>query len=459
MVMNRFLFYPVLLVTVAGFISSIGASTSLMIKPDLVVAVDGTGDFRSIQEAVQSIPATNRERRIILVKDGTYTEKVRVEAPFVTIHGQSREGTRVEFSISAQDLAGRPNGMRAGVLNLGATAHDFVLENMTVKNAHGVLGIHAFAICGWADRVVLLDSDVLSQGNDTISLWRGGGTNAAAVAASVTNDDTGTWREGGRYYHARLNVAGSVDFICPRGWCYMRDSTITELNPRAEASIWHDGSGNPDKKFVLRNCRFDGPPNWYLARHHHDAQFFLVDCTFSEAMRDKPPYRVIYPLNGTPTEADIRRNKDLDRSNVYGERAYFSNCHRVGGDYAWHHDNLDKAPGSPKPCQITPSWTFAGSWDPERTNSPAIQTATVAGQELELRFDEAVTVKGHPRVVYRPEVYGDYLQGSGTRTLRFGLPTSEHPHRLSIELNGGEIIANEAGATIRKAELRAPEIR
>jgi pectinesterase len=176
-------------------------------------------------------------------------------------------------------------------------------------------------------------------------------------------------------------------------------------------------------------------------------------------MRDKPPYRVIYPLNGTPTEADIRRNKDLDASNIYGERAYFYNCHRVGGDYAWHRDNLDKAPGSPRPEQITPLWTFAGSWDPERTNSPAIQTATVAGQALELQFDEAVTLKGHPRVVYRPGVYGDYLQGSGTKVLRFAVPASEHSHQFSIELNGGEIIANEADATLRKADLRTSEIR
>ena len=31
-------------------------------KPDIVVATDGTGNFETIQAAVESIPVTNRER-------------------------------------------------------------------------------------------------------------------------------------------------------------------------------------------------------------------------------------------------------------------------------------------------------------------------------------------------------------------------------------------------------------
>src|SRR5206468_2562334 len=105
---------------------------------------------------------------------------------------------------------------------------------------------------------------------------------------------------------------------------------------------------------------------WNLARHHHDAQFYFLDCTFSQTMTDRPPFRVIYPLNGaTPGEADIKRNKDLDKSNLWGERSYFWNCHRDGGDFAWHSNNLSAATNSPTPEQITAAWTFAGKWNPE----------------------------------------------------------------------------------------------
>ena len=421
------------------------------LKPDLVVAADGSGNYTSVHAAVQSIPRTNRERRLIVVRDGTYTEKVRVDAPFITLRGESRTGTRLEF---AQARTESRDDRGVGVLNLGATAHDFVLENLTVKNTHGVLGVHAFAVFGLADRTVIIDCDVHSQGNDTLSLWRGRAENDAVVAASMSETNATVWREGGRYYHARLNVTGSVDFICPRGWCYMKDSTITQVNPNATAAIWHDGSNNADKKFVLRNCRFDGPPGWYLARRHHDGQFFLIDCTFSSAMRDRAPYRVIYPLNGgTPTSADIERNKQYDRTNVFGDRSYFFNSHRDGGDYAWHRDNLTTAPGSPQPDQITAAWTFAGSWDPEKTTAPRIRAVKYDEGRVELTFDENVTVKGRPRLLQRDDDPAVYVSGSGTRTLVFGAPAGDGGRTFTVDLNGGAIIATEAGAAVRHADL------
>ena len=108
-----------------------------------------------------------------------------------------------------------------------------------------------------------------------------------------------------------------------------------------------------------------------LARHHHDAQFYFLDCRFSKTMLDKPPFRVLYPLDGgTPGASDLARNKDLDKSNRWGERSYFYHCHRDGGDYGWFADNLSTAPGAPKPKQITAAWTFAGTWNPETKPAP-----------------------------------------------------------------------------------------
>ena len=365
-----------------------------LVPPDVIVAGDGSGDFRTVQAALDSIPRDNHERRIILIRDGVYPEQVRVDAAAITLRGESRTGVRIEYSGPAEGARDR---LRNTVLGLTARAHDFVLENLTVKNTHGVLGVHAFAILGLADRTVIQDCDLLSSGNDTLSLWRGRAQNAAEVAGNPPEDDT-LLKEGGRYYHARLRVEGSVDFICPRGWCYVVDSTITQVNPGATAAIWHDGSGDADKKFVLRGCRFDGPPNWYLARRHHDGQFYLLDCTFSERMRDRAPYRVIYPLNGgTPSDADVKRNRELDQVNQFGDRNYFHHSHRVGGDFAWHGDNLAAAPGAPQAAEITARWTFAGTWDPERSDPPRVIGQRPMDGALELAWSERVTVKGRPR--------------------------------------------------------------
>ena len=115
----------------------------------------------------------------------------------------------------------------------------------------------------------------------------------------------------------------------PRGWCYITDCTFYET--KSSAAVWHDGKYAQEMKFVLKNCRFDGAPGWYLARHHHDAQFYFVNGAFARSMVDKAPYRVIYPLGkAAATAKDVARNKELDKTNVWGERAYFANCHRDG---------------------------------------------------------------------------------------------------------------------------------
>lgn len=129
-------------------------------KPDIVVAADGSGDFKTIQAAVASIPANNRERVVVFIKNGTYREKIRVDASFVTLRGQSRNGTRIEFPQLKDDFTAHPDDIGWAVINLNH-ANDFVLENLTVENTASIMSAHAFTISGTGDRIVIVDCDVL----------------------------------------------------------------------------------------------------------------------------------------------------------------------------------------------------------------------------------------------------------------------------------------------------------
>ncbi|HEY8181628.1 MAG TPA: glycoside hydrolase family 88 protein, partial [Thermoanaerobaculia bacterium] len=102
---------------------------------------------------------------------------------------------------------------------------------------------------------------------------------------------------------------------------------------------------NRDQKFVIRHSQFDGIPGFALGRNHRDAQFYLLDAEFSSNMADKP----IYP---SPAP-DPRR---------WGERYYYANAHRAGGDFAWFADNLRIA----RDEDITATWAFDGQWDPAK---------------------------------------------------------------------------------------------
>ena len=404
-------------------------------KPDIIVAADGSGDFKTIQAAVASIPKTNTERIVVFVKDGTYHEKIRVDASYVTLRGQSRRGTRIEFQQLDEDFTKTPDPLGRAVINL-SQANDFVLENLTAENTAGIIGPHAFTILGSGDRAVVVNCDVLSHGADTVSFWRG---------------------DRGRCYQANCRLEGSVDFVCPRGWCYVTNCSFYEW--KDTTAVWHDGAKDRDMKFVLRNCRFDGTNGWNLARHHHDAQFYFVNCRFSKTMIDLPPFRVLYPLDGGAASAsDIQRNQDLDKSNLWGERSYFYNCHREGGDYVWFGNNLAAAPGAPAPAQINAAWTFAGTWNPESTAGPAIQTVGVADGRVTLMFNESVTVKGRPRLKLSKRALADYASGSGSDTLVFNVSKGASDQVVSVDLNGGAILASEAGATLRLAQLGLPKM-
>ena len=187
--------------------------TAPVVRPDLTVAGDGSGDFKTIQEAINAVPHDNRQRTIIFIKDGLYHEKVRIDPNFITLRGQSRQGARIEFPQGTDDFTNHPDDIGRAVVNINGS--DCVLQNLTVKNTHGIIGPHAFAIYGHGDKTVIMDCDVLSRGADTLALW---------------GERSGT-------YQARLNICGSVDFVCPRGWCYMTDCTLRQVNPKADATI------------------------------------------------------------------------------------------------------------------------------------------------------------------------------------------------------------------------------
>lgn len=415
--------------------------------PDLIVAKDGSGHFTSVHAALQSIPRDNRERRIVFVRDGVYEEHVRVDAAYLTLRGESRHGTRIAFNRPA---SAPRDDIGTAVLNISATAHDFVAENLTIHNTVEAAGPHAFAVLGRADRTVIQNADILSRGADTLSLWRQG---RSREEAGLSNGPGATplTEDGGRYYHRGLRVTGSVDFVCPRGWCYMTDCDIEQVYPKAEAAFWHDGGNhNADKKFVIHRTHIDGPPEFFLARAHRDAQFFFIDCTYSERLRDKPPYLVRYPLDGgTPTEKDIAANEKIARETTVGVRSYFHGSRHPPGGFAWLADNLAQAAGAPKADDITARWTFAGTWDPESRHGPRAIAVGVRGDRYAVVFDRLVTVKGEPELSLGQGRRARYVEGSGSNTLAFEKPDGVGVGTpLALVFERGAVIASEATAAL-----------
>jgi pectinesterase len=396
--MNRKRMWIGWVLAVAGLVgggSGRAAAGLAALDRELVVAADGSAPFRSIQAAVDAIPADNRERVVVRIRAGLYNEKVRIDQDRITLRGESREEVVIRYHAPRPEYDRRVDRAGPGVVNV--FGNDIILEELTIDNSQTNTGVHAFALYGQPDRLILADCNLYSQGGDTVSLW-----NTAF----------------GRYYHVRCQFRGGVDFVCPRGWCFVRDSEFDSTN--GSAILWHDGHMDPDMKFVVADSRFEGPADFRLGRNHYPSQFYLLDCTFAEAMADEP-IRTVKDFGG------------IADTSAY-ERKYFHNCHREGGDVAWHADNLAAAPGAPAPEEITARWTFGGTWDPEGAAPPVVTAVETDGADVHVYFSEPVAGASGVRVLREDGVPTSASHaGDGTRQLVFtgGNPDSP-PVRLDV---------------------------
>ncbi len=380
---------------------------------------NGGGQYTTITEALAALPDFAYQRVVVYIRNGVYGEKIRITQNYVTLRGENRDSTIIRYNQKRTDWESNPDYIGPAVINIHAD--DCILENMTVENTQPEIESHAFAVYGKGTRTIIRNCNLLSKGGDTVSLWN--------------------YQEG-LYYHANCYFRGAVDMVCPRGWCFIRDSRFFEV--KTSAAIWHDGHYNADQKLVIVNSSFDGVSGFHLGRHHYDAQFFLINCSFSDNMSDRPIYLKTYD--------DQRRNNPY----LWGERKYFYNCHRVGKDFAWHRDNLESISDRTGASGITAAWTFAGRWDPESSQPVTVTASRINGSQLTLIFNENVTVSGQPVFINQQKLEFIIVPQRFTdnKSLLFTARRTLEPRDISgdMQLKTGAIMASTANVNNRHLE-------
>lgn len=148
--MKKLYFFVLLFIGLLFFNAGIAQSFS----PDIVVDINGSGNFTSIQAAIDAAPAGTPT--IIYVKRGLYDkEKLLVPAnkTNLTLIGESRTETIISYDIYNCNDGGDglcPDAkvaLWASNTNLVATAatltimaNDFRAENITIRNTAGPVG-------------------------------------------------------------------------------------------------------------------------------------------------------------------------------------------------------------------------------------------------------------------------------------------------------------------------------
>lgn len=216
---------------------------------DFVVAKDGSGDFFTVQDAVNAAPDYCRMGTRILIREGIYREKVTVPANKrkLNLVGRSAETTVISYDDYAQKT-----GVTGYELGTSATstvfvyADDFLAEGITFENTAGEgkeIG-QACAITVDADRAAFLN------------------------CRFVANQDTiYTYGKGQRQYFRNCHIEGTTDFIFGASTVFFDNCTIlSKKNSYITAASTPKGAAYG---YVFSNCRFihaEGVDKVYLGR-------------------------------------------------------------------------------------------------------------------------------------------------------------------------------------------------
>ena len=225
----------------------------------VTVAADGSGDFKTVQQALDGVPDNNTKPVVIQIKPGIYNEQIRVSPGknHVTFRGEDPLKTILTFRLSALQ-AGNTRLAFSTLVN----ANDFHAENVTFENTFGT-GSQAVAL--------FVDGERASFENCRFLGWQ----------------DT-LFVNGSRHYFKNCYIEGHVDFIFGTAAAVFEDCTIHSKG-QGYVSAHFRTSDEQNTGFVFLHCRLTGENTGngvYLGRPWRPyARVVFLDCWLGPHIR------------------------------------------------------------------------------------------------------------------------------------------------------------------------------
>ena len=231
-------------------------------NPDtIVVARDGTGEFRTIDEAIEVCRAFMDYHKVIYIKKGTYKEKLVIPQWLQNIElcGEDRDETIITYDDHAN--INKMGTFRTYTLKV--EANDITLKNITIENNSARLG-QAVALHTEGDRLVFINCRFIGH-QDTIY----------------------TGMPYTRLYFKGCYICGTTDFIFGPSTAWFEDCTIESLvnSYVTAASTPADAAYG----YIFNNCRLIAKENVdkvYLGRPWRDYGYTLfMNCELGAHIR------------------------------------------------------------------------------------------------------------------------------------------------------------------------------
>jgi pectinesterase len=203
----------------------------------IIVAKDGSGNYKTIQEAVNSVRDLGMARVTIFIRNGIYKEKLVIPSwkTNITLSGESKDKTIVTNDdytgkpFPGKDPSDREQYMTFTSYTVLVQGNDFIAENLTIQNTAGRVG-QAVSLHVEGDRVIIKNCNLLGN-QDTL------------YAA----------KENSRQYYGDCYIEGTTDFIFGEAIAVFRRCTIKSLlNSYVTAAATRQGQRFG---FVFLDCK------------------------------------------------------------------------------------------------------------------------------------------------------------------------------------------------------------
>lgn len=270
-----------------------------------IVSPDGTGDFKTVQEAFNAVPDFRKNVTTILVKKGVYKEKLILAGSKTNVKlvGEDAMKTIITFD----DYAAKKNRFGEEMGTTGSTTFyvfgdGFRAENITFENSSGPVG-QAVAVRIDGDKVMFVKCRFLGY-QDT--LYPHG--------------------EKSRQYYKECYIEGTVDFIFGWSTVLFENCTIFCKKPAGYVTAASTLETTP-VGFVFKNCTITGDvpaSSFYLGRPWRPfAKTVFINCFLDKHIKPEGWHNWDKP--------------DAEKTSYYGEYNSKGPGANANGRVAWSH--------------------------------------------------------------------------------------------------------------------------
>ncbi len=253
-------FQSLIIALLVGFVASSVAGAAEY-KREIVVTRDGTGDYRSLTEAMEGIRAFMDYKVTVHIKNGVYKEKVIVPSWIENVEfiGESAEGTIITYDDHAN--INKMGTFRTYTMKVEGNGITF--RNLTIENNAAQLG-QAVALHTEGDRLVFINCRFLGN-QDTVY----------------------TGEAGTRLYFKNCYIEGTTDFIFGPSTAFFKNCAI-----HCKRNSYITAASTPQHiavGYVFVDCKITAADNvekMYLGRPWRPyAHTVFINCEMGKFMR------------------------------------------------------------------------------------------------------------------------------------------------------------------------------